>query len=107
MVAKSAMRQVDIGYRLASQIFGVLVLFCVLVIIWWVLIGRGLGESKMRTMRTTHRRVLEEVVERKYVMEVVVEEEKSQWWGSHEKRGLEQWKVIKTWRWGSVVRAWE
>ena len=38
----------------------------------------------------THRRVLVEVAEKEYVMEVVVEEEKSQWWGPHEKRGLEQ-----------------
>jgi len=32
------------GYRVASQTFGILVLSCVLVTIWWVLIGRGLGE---------------------------------------------------------------
>ena len=50
----------------------------------------------MWTMRRTHRRVLVEVVEKEYVMEVVVEEEKSQWWGPHEKRGLEQWKVTET-----------
>ena len=49
-------------------------------------------------MRRTHRRVLVEVVEKEYVMEVAVEEEKSQWWGPHEKRGLEQWKVIEMWR---------
>ena len=49
---------------------------------------RGGWESlRMRTRRRTHRRVL---VEKEYVMEVVVEEEKSQWWGPHEKRGLEQ-----------------
>ena len=40
-------------------------------------------------MRRTYRRVLVEVVE-EYVMEVVVKEEKSQWWVPHEKRGLEQ-----------------
>jgi len=33
----------------------------------------------MRTMRKIHLRVLVEVVEKEYVMEVVVEEEKSQW----------------------------
>ena len=55
----------------------------------------------------THRRVLVEVVEKEYVIEVVVEEEKSQWWGPHEKRGVEQWKVTEAWRWGSVVKAWE
>ena len=44
----------------------------------------------MRTMRKTHRPVLVEVIEKEYVMEVVVEKEKSQWWGPHEKRGLEQ-----------------
>ena len=43
MVAKSAMRRVGMGYRVASQTFGVLVLSCVLVTIWWVLIGEGLG----------------------------------------------------------------
>jgi len=61
----------------------------------------------MRTMRRTHRQVLVEVMEKEYVMEVVVEEEKGQWWGPYEKRGLEQWKVTETWRWGSVVKAWE
>ena len=49
--------------------------------------------------------MLVEVVE--YVMEVVVEEEKSQLWGPYEKRRLEQWKVTEAWRWGSMVRAWE
>ena len=48
-------------------------------------------------MKKTHRRVLVEVVE-EYVIEVVVQEEESQWWGPHEKRGLEQWKVTETWR---------
>ena len=38
VVAKSAMRQVGMGYRMASQTFGVLVLSCVLVTIWWVLV---------------------------------------------------------------------
>ena len=76
------------GYRVASQTFGVLVLSCVLVTIWWVLIGGDWESLRMRTMRRTHRRVLVEVVE--YVMEMVVEEEKNQWWGPHEKRGLEQ-----------------
>ena len=51
----------------------------------------------MRTIRT-HRWVLVEVVEKAYLMEVVVVEEKSQWWDPHEKRGLEQWKVTETWR---------
>ena len=37
VVTKSAMRQVGMGYRVASQTFGVLVLSCVLVTIWWVL----------------------------------------------------------------------
>ena len=59
----------------------------------------------MRTMRRTHQRVLVEMVEMEYVMEVAVEEVKSQWWGPHEKRGLEQWKVTETWRWRSVVKA--
>ena len=31
----------------------------------------------------------------------------SQWWGPHEKRGLEQWKITEAWRWGLVVKAWE
>ena len=61
----------------------------------------------MRMRIMTHRRVLVEVVEKEYVMEVVVEEEKSQWWGPHEKRGLEQWKITEAWRWGSVVKVWE
>ena len=43
-VVKSAMRQISMGYRVASQTFGVLVLSDVLVIIWWVLVGEGLGE---------------------------------------------------------------
>jgi len=47
-------------------------------------------------MRMTHQRVLVEVDEKEYVMEVVVEEEKCQWWGSHEKKKLEQCKVIET-----------
>ena len=51
----------------------------------------------MRTMGMTHRWVLVEVVE-EYIMEVVVEEEKSQWWGPHEKRRLEQWKITEAWR---------
>ena len=46
VVAKSAMRLVGMGYRVASQTFGVLVLSCVLVTIWWVLIGGGLGEPE-------------------------------------------------------------
>ena len=46
VVAKSAMRQVGMGYRVASQTFGVLVLSCVLVTIWWVLVGGGLGEPE-------------------------------------------------------------
>ena len=45
-----------------------------------------------------------ELMEKEYVMEVVVEEEKGQWWGPYEKRGLEQWKVTETWRWGSMVK---
>ena len=49
-------------------------------------------------MRMTHRQVLMEVVDKENVIEVVVEEEKSQWWGPHEKKGLEQWKVTETWR---------
>jgi len=31
---------------MASQIFGILVLSCVLVTIWWVLVGGGLGEPE-------------------------------------------------------------
>jgi len=46
VMAKSAMRQVSMEYRVPSQTFGVLVLSCVLVTIWWVLIVRGLGEPK-------------------------------------------------------------
>jgi len=46
VVAKSAMRQVGMGYRVASQTFGVLVLSCVLMTIWWVLVGEGLGEHE-------------------------------------------------------------
>jgi len=46
VVAKSAMRQVSMGYWVANQIFGVLVLSCVLVIIWWVLVEGGLGEPE-------------------------------------------------------------
>ena len=34
------------GYWVASQTFGILVLSCVLVTIWWVLIGGGLGEPE-------------------------------------------------------------
>ena len=34
------------GYRVASQTFGVLVLSCVLVTIWLVLVGGGLGEPE-------------------------------------------------------------
>ena len=45
-VAKSAMRQVGTGYRVASQTFDILVLSCVLVTIWWVLIGEELGEPE-------------------------------------------------------------
>ena len=45
-VAKSAMRQVGMRYWVASQTFGVLVLSYVLVTIWWVLIGGGLGEPE-------------------------------------------------------------
>ena len=41
-----AMRQVGMGYRVASQTFGVLVLFCVLVTIWWVLVGGRLGDAE-------------------------------------------------------------
>ena len=44
--AKSAMRQVGLGYRVASQTFGVLMLSCVLVTIWWILVGGGLGEPE-------------------------------------------------------------
>ena len=44
VVAKLAMRQVGMGYRVASQTFGVLVLSCVLMTIWWVLIG-GAGRA--------------------------------------------------------------
>ena len=46
VVAKSAMRQVGMGYRVASQTFGVLVLSCILVTICWVLLGGGLGEPE-------------------------------------------------------------
>ena len=46
VVVKSAMRHVGMGYRVASQTFGVLVLSCVLVTIWWVLVGGGLGEPE-------------------------------------------------------------
>jgi len=50
-------------------------------------------------MRTrTHRRVLVDVVEKESSMDVVVKEEKSQWWSPHEKRGLKQYKVTKAWR---------
>ena len=39
---------------------------------------RGTGKSpKMRMVRMTHRRAMVEVVEKEYVREVVVEEEKS------------------------------
>jgi len=34
------------GYRAASQTFGVLVLSCILATIWWVLVGGGLGEPE-------------------------------------------------------------
>ena len=34
------------GYRVASQTFGILVLSCVLVTIWWVLVGGRLGEPE-------------------------------------------------------------
>ena len=44
--AKLAMRQVGMRYRMASQIFGVLVLSCVLMTIWWVLVGGGLGAAE-------------------------------------------------------------
>ena len=37
---------VPIRYQVASQTFGVLMLSFVLVTIWWVLIGGGLGESE-------------------------------------------------------------
>ena len=40
------MRHVGMGYRVASQTFGVLVLSCVLVTIWWVLVGEGLGVAE-------------------------------------------------------------
>ena len=46
VVTKSAMRQVGMGYRVASQTFGVLVLSCVLVTIWWALVGGGLREPE-------------------------------------------------------------
>ena len=46
VVAKSAMRQVGMGYRVASQTFGVLVLSCIHLTIWCVLIGGGLGEPE-------------------------------------------------------------
>ena len=50
-VAKSAMRQVGMrqvgmGYQVASQTFDNLVLSCILVTIWWVLIGGELGEAE-------------------------------------------------------------
>ena len=80
------MRQIGMRYWVDNQTFGILVLSCVLVTIWWVLKGGGLGEPEVRTMRRTHQRVLVKVVE--YVMEVVVAEEKSQWWGPHENKGL-------------------
>jgi len=46
VVAKSAIRQVGMGYRVAGHTFGVLVLSCVLVTIWWVLVGGELGEPE-------------------------------------------------------------
>jgi len=45
-VTKSVMRQVGMGYRVANQTFDILVLSCVLVTIWWVLVGGGLGEAE-------------------------------------------------------------
>ena len=81
-------------------------LSCVLLTIWWVLVGGRLGEPEDEDDEKDSSAVLVEVVE-EYVIEVVVQEEESQWWGPHEKRGLEQWKVTETWRWGSVVKAWE
>ena len=41
------MIQVGMGYRVASQTFGALVLSYVLMTIWWVLIGVGLGEAEV------------------------------------------------------------
>ena len=43
-VANSTMRHVGMGYRVARQTFGVLVLSCVLLTIWWVLVGGRLGK---------------------------------------------------------------
>jgi len=40
------MIQVGMGYRVASQTFSVVVLSCILVTIWWVLVGGGLREPK-------------------------------------------------------------
>ena len=60
---------------MAGQTFSVLVLSCVLVTIWWVLVGKGPGEPEDEEMRITHRWVLVEVVE-EYMMEVMVEEER-------------------------------
>ena len=101
------MRQVSIEDQVVSQTFGVLVLSYVLVTIWWVLVGGGLGEPEDEDEEKDSSAGASEVVEKEYVMEVVVEEEKSQWWGPHEKRGLEQWKMTEAWRWGLVVKAWE
>ena len=46
VVAKSAMRQVGMGYWVVNQTFGVMVLSYVLMTIWWVLIGGRLGEPE-------------------------------------------------------------
>jgi len=45
-VTKSTMRHVGMRYRVGSETFGVLMLSCVLMTIWWVLIGGGLGEDE-------------------------------------------------------------
>jgi len=45
-MAKSAMRHVGMGYQVASQTFGILVLSCVLMAIWWVLAGGTLEEPE-------------------------------------------------------------